>query len=404
MVLFEVPSNLVLRKFTPRKWMARIFFTWGIVVACHAAVTNRAGIYTVRFLLGVLEAGFFPGLTTQMCSWYRSDEYGKPIMWMFVSQSVSNIIGSLLVYGISYMDGIRGLSAWQWVFLLEGISTILFSGVIYALLPDWPRSDRSKSWLTPAEQEYLEVRLSENAPRTEDAAFRPIEIWETLKDPRVVVFTSCQFLLNVAGYGLSWQLPTIITSLGFAKLPANQLLNIPPAVAMIIGQLFVAWLMRRAWFVRPYINVFVCGATLVFYIVLCCPVGKGAIYASCVLGQGLYYTYFVSFWAWRSASLQGATGTAFALAAQTAIAQIGATVAPSVFPAKWAYNGYKKSFYICTACVGVAFITTLVTWYLTRTLEREVLQVRQQRIRSEKDNKIFDGEDVHVFDNRVTYT
>ncbi|CAK7202817.1 hypothetical protein SEUCBS139899_005544 [Sporothrix eucalyptigena] len=265
-----------------------------------------------------------------MCSWYRSDEYGKTIMWMFVSQSVSSIIGSLLVYGISYMDGIRGLSAWQWVFLIEGLVTIVFSGVIYVLLPDWPRSERSKSWLTLAEQEYLEASVS-----------------------------SCP-----AGYGLSWQLPTIITSLGFAKLPANKLLNNPPAVAKIIGQLFVALLLRHASFVRPYINVAICAATLIFYI---------------------------------------ATGTAFALAAQTAIAQVGATIAPLVFPAHWAYNGYKKSFYVCTACVSVAFMT-LITWYLTRHLEREVLQVRQERIHSEKQNKFFDGEDVHVFDNRVTYT
>lgn len=113
-VIFEVPSNLVLKKVTPRKWQTRIFLSWGVVVACHAAVQNKEGFYALRFLLGMMEAGFFPGLAAQMCSWYRTDEYGRPIMWMFTFQNLSGIIGSLLTYGISYMDGLRGLSAWRW--------------------------------------------------------------------------------------------------------------------------------------------------------------------------------------------------------------------------------------------------------------------------------------------------
>lgn len=113
-VIFEVPSNLVLKKATPRKWQTRIFLSWEVVVACHAAIENKEGFYALRFLLGMMEAGFFPGLAAQMCSWYRSDEYGRPIMWMFAFQNCSGIIGSLLTYGMSYMGGIRGLSAWRW--------------------------------------------------------------------------------------------------------------------------------------------------------------------------------------------------------------------------------------------------------------------------------------------------
>ncbi|KAH8892779.1 MFS general substrate transporter [Thozetella sp. PMI_491] len=324
MVLFEVPSNLVLKKVTPRKWQTRIFFTWGIVVVCHAAVSNKQGVYAVRFLLGALEAGFFPGLMTQMCSWYR-------------------IIGSLLVYGISYMDGVGNLSTRRWVYLLEGIITTLFAFVIYFYLPDYPKSTRSAKWLTPEEQEYLEVRLSENAPRSDESSFKLSEIVDSLKDPRIIFFTACQFFLNVAGYGFSWQLPTIVMSLGFATLPKNQLLLIPPAVATVIGQITVAWLLRRAYVVRPVLNLVICIGMLVFYNVLCFPVSAGATYT-------------------------------------TAMAQIGATVAPNVFPSAYAYNGYKISFYICTACVAAAFLTTLIAWYLARNLEYDVWQVRRKRI------------------------
>lgn len=98
LVLFEVSRNLLLKRLTPHKWMTRIFLTWGLIVACHAAIRNKASFYTLRFLLGALEAGFFPGLAAQMCAWYRSDEYSRPIMWMFAFQNCSGIIGSLLVY------------------------------------------------------------------------------------------------------------------------------------------------------------------------------------------------------------------------------------------------------------------------------------------------------------------
>jgi len=113
-IIFEVPSNLVLKKMTPRNWQARIFLSWGIVLACHAAVRNKEGLYAARFILGMCEAGFFPGITAQLCSWYRSDEMGKPIMWMFAFSNCSGIVGSIVAYGISYMNGLAGWSAWRW--------------------------------------------------------------------------------------------------------------------------------------------------------------------------------------------------------------------------------------------------------------------------------------------------
>jgi sugar phosphate permease len=231
-----------------------------------------------------------------MCSWYRSDEYAKPIMWMFAFQNCSGIVGSLLCFGISYMNGLAGLSGWRWVYIIEGIITVLFSAVIWFVLPDYPKSPRSSSWLTPEEQEYLELRLSENAPRTDDPFFNKEEVVASLKDPRIYGFTLSQFLLNIAGYGLSWQLPTITTSLGFAGLPRNQLLNIPPAAVTVIGIILAAWFLSKAYVVRPVFIQFLAAATLVFFIVLSVKVGTGATYAACILGMAFYFTFFVPFW------------------------------------------------------------------------------------------------------------
>ncbi|KAL2278350.1 hypothetical protein FJTKL_14459 [Diaporthe vaccinii] len=403
-VIFEVPSNLAFKKVTPRKWQTRIFLSWGIVVACHAAIRNKEGFYALRFLLGMTEAGFFPGLAAQMCSWYRSDEYGRPIMWMFAFQNCSGIIGSLLTYGISYMDGLQGLSAWRWVFLLEGLATISFSGVTYLVLPDYPKSPRSSSWLTPEEQEYLELRLPRNAPRTHDPVFSKDEIFASIKDPKIVGFTLSQFLLNIAGYGLSWQLPTITTPLGFAGLPRNQLLNIPPAAVTVRAIIGAAYFLRRAVIIRPLFIQLLTAGTLAFFIVLCLPVSRSATYAACVLGTAFYFTFFVPFWAWRSATLTGSTGTAFTLALQTSVAQVGGVIAPQVFPSKWAGDGYKKSFIVCSACVAAAAASNAWLWYLTRALEKEVQRVRRLRIEAERGGRVWAGADARISEEPVRST
>ncbi|KAL4903118.1 hypothetical protein BDW74DRAFT_179989 [Aspergillus multicolor] len=398
LVLFEVPSTLLLKRITPHKFMTRIFLTWGMIVACHAAIQNKAGFYSLRFLLGALEAGFFPGLAAQMCAWYRSDEYSRPMMFMFAFQNCSGIVGSLVVYGISYMDGVSGLSAWRWVFLLEGLVTIIFCPAIYFILPDYPTSPSSARWLAPEEQAYLEARLSSNAPRASDPNFSLPEIMQALKDPKMYLFTTCQFLLNIAGYGLSWQLPTITTSLGFAALPRNQLLNIPPAAATVIGIVLAARFMRYAIITRPLFCQILNGVALIFFIILCLSdfISPAGTYAACVLGMAFYYVYFIPFWAWRSASLVGATGTGFAIALQTALAQVGGIVAPQVFQDRYKGDGYRVSFIVCAVCCAGAMVSNQVLWFLSKDVERDVLLVRRERIKAEREGRVWVGDDVRV--------
>jgi MFS family permease len=110
-------------------------------------VTNKQGIYAARFFLGMMEAGLFPGLAAQLCSWYRSDEMGKPIMWMFGFQNCAGIVGSLIAYGVSYMNGLGGLSGWQWFVLdiLQATHTLLTSS-----LPGYISSKGFSPFFSPA--------------------------------------------------------------------------------------------------------------------------------------------------------------------------------------------------------------------------------------------------------------
>lgn len=199
----------------------------------------------------MFEAGMFPGVITTLTYWYRTDEFGRPMMWFFAISQVSGIVGSLLCYGISYMDGVRGLSAWRWVFIIEGCATILLGGVIFWILPDFPKSPRSRSWLTPREQEFIEARLPINTPTTSDKNFDGKEAWDTFKSPIIWVFTLIQLSMNLSLAGFNWYLPTIITDFGFVGLPANQLLNIPPVSAGVIGVIFSAWFIGKGYCWRP---------------------------------------------------------------------------------------------------------------------------------------------------------
>jgi len=301
-----------------------------------------------------------------------------------------------VAYGISYMNGLSGLSAWQWVYLLEGLFTILFAAVVYFVLPDYPKSPRSAKWLTPREQEYLELRLTDNAPRTHDPAFSKTEVLASLKNPRTYAFCLSQILMNLGGYGLSWQLPTVTTDLGFAGLPRNQLLNIPPAAASVLSIIFAGWFLSKAYTTRPVFIMFICAAALAFFVVLCTNVSRVATYIACIFGTMFYSVYFIPFWAWRSASLEGSTGTAFTLAFQSCIGQVGGVVGPQLFREKYAHNGYKVSFAICAAAIGASWVANCWTWYLTDANEKDVRAVRRHRIRANREGRVYAGDDVKL--------
>ncbi|KAL5450316.1 hypothetical protein PMIN05_001037 [Paraphaeosphaeria minitans] len=403
-IVFEAPSNLLLKKMSPHNWQARIFCTWGIITACHAAARTRNDLYAMRFLLGMFEAGMFPGVLAQYSSWYRTDEMGRIVTYYFCFSNVSGIVGALLTYGLSYMNGVAGLSAWRWVYLLEGLATILFSGCVWYYLPDYPKSPRSKRWFTEREMEFIETRLPENAPLTSDPDFSGKEIKSILGKSLIWSFMLSQTLVNLGGYALTWYLPTIITNLGFVGLPRNQLLLLPPCAAAILGLVISAWIMGRAWIVRPaYIMVLMSGMVVCFVLFFTITSSRVGIYIACILGTLFYQSYFPAFWAWRSATLSGSTGTAFTLGLQSGIAQLGGVVGPQLFQSKWAHNGYKTSFAIAASFMIAGWVSNMWTWWLTRNTEYDVMRVRRKANAARKRGEVEFGDDIRIFEERQFY-
>jgi ACS family tartrate transporter-like MFS transporter len=160
--LVEVPSNLALQRVGARRWIARIMITWGLVTACMGVVVGPYSFYLMRFILGAAEAGFFPGAILFLTYWLPNEYRARILATFTVSIPLATFLGSPLSVSLLELDGVLGLKGWQWLFVMEGIPTILLGIACLFVLTDKPRD---ASWLTDAQREWLVGRLEDEASR-----------------------------------------------------------------------------------------------------------------------------------------------------------------------------------------------------------------------------------------------
>ena len=211
--LFEVPSNVVLARVGARRWIARIMITWGIVSGLMAATTGPASFLTLRFLLGVAEAGFFPGIIFYLSNWFPATYRGRVISALFLAQPVSNALASIASGAILEMDGILGLKGWQWVFILESIPAVVLAFVVLRQMTDRPEQAK---WLDVDERTWLEAELE--AERKEVESRGTLNLWQALTDRRVMILSLIYLGMMTATYGITFFLPQIIKGFGLSNL------------------------------------------------------------------------------------------------------------------------------------------------------------------------------------------
>ena len=255
--LAEIPSNLILNKVGARRWIARILITWGIVSGLTAFVWNDWSFYGIRFLLGLAEAGFFPGVVLYLTWWFPS-YYRSRMMAMFYSAAViSLIIGPPIGGLLLQLDGMLGLCGWQWLFLLEALPPIIMCVVTWQLLTDRPAD---ATWLRPDQRAWLVERLA--SERAQREAIRKYSLGEAFYNPKVWLLTLAYFGHNVSNYGLMFFLPLIVKGLGVSTnwiglvsavpflfaLRGDELLGLAfrPSPASGPGTLAGAWLLCAA--------------------------------------------------------------------------------------------------------------------------------------------------------------
>src|SRR5271169_648073 len=151
--LCDLPSSLILRRVGTRLWIARIMISWGIVSACMVWMSSPRSFYLLRFLLGVAEAGFVPGMLLYLTFWFPSHERARAVAKFMTATSLAGVVGAPLSSALLKLDGVAGLSGWQWLFLFEGVPTVLLGVSVLFLLKDSPAH---VAWMTPAEKEWLD--------------------------------------------------------------------------------------------------------------------------------------------------------------------------------------------------------------------------------------------------------
>jgi MFS transporter, ACS family, tartrate transporter len=227
--LFEVPSNLVLYRTGARLWIARIMVTWGLAASAMMLVRTPWSFYLIRFLLGVAEAGFFPGIIFYLTYWYPARERARAYAWFLAAIPVCGVIGGPISGALLGLDGWLGLRGWQWLFLLEGIPSVLVGFAVLSLLPDRPSDAR---WLPPAERAWLEERLA--AERAEHVAPHGESLLRTLRNPVVWWLGLSYFLLVVGLYGFALWLPQLVKASGdFSNFEVGLITAIPYAAAAV---------------------------------------------------------------------------------------------------------------------------------------------------------------------------
>lgn len=285
-LLFEVPSNLVLKRFTPRRWIAFIAMGWGIVATLTGLASSYGSLLACRLLLGVFEAGLFPGLNVYLTFFYTKHELALRVGYLFVSAAVAGALGGLLAYGIGHLDGVQGMSGWRWILIIEGIPSCILGVVTFFALPN---DAQTAYFLNERERELMEARRGREYGNTASSQeFSRLDMMRAFKDWKVWAFSIAQFGVDTMLYGFSTFLPTIINDLGDWSIAEVQLLTVPCYFVGATAYMVTAFLSDRTQ--RRGIFCVIFGViSVIGYAVLLGDVPSGVHYFGCFLvAAGLY--------------------------------------------------------------------------------------------------------------------
>jgi ACS family tartrate transporter-like MFS transporter len=233
--LLEVPSNLILARVGARRWIARIMIGWGIVSACMMFVRTPTSFYALRFLLGVAEAGFFPGMILYLTYWFPAAERARALALFITSTAMAGVIGAPLSGLLLSLGGAAGLAGWQWLFLVEGIPAVLLGLLVLRVLPNGPAE---ASWLTGREKRWLLDRLDAERGATERR--HGLTLRQALTSGRVLAFGALYFCLAMGLYGIGFWLPQILKGLSGRSDLAIGLLTAVPYLIGAVGMVLIA--------------------------------------------------------------------------------------------------------------------------------------------------------------------
>jgi MFS family permease len=369
-VLFEIPSNIVLKRLKPHVWLSICMFGFGLVTICQGLVQNYGGLLTTRFFLGVFESGMFPGSFYLIGMWYKRHEAQKRYTFFFASTTLAGAFGGLLASAIGKMDGIQGYAGWRWIFILEGILTCVISFAWFFILPDFPENAK---WLSEDEREYVKLRLQEDQGKA--AIERRITFRDVLncfRDYKFFLGGLMYFGLIVPAYGYAYFAPSIIQTYGFSKIQ-TQLFSVPPWAAAFGFSMLVAtfsdFFRHRFLFAIIPICISITGFAMLTTIHYSHHVEYGALF---LITCGTYSAMPIIV-CWFTMNLGGHHRRAVGSAWQIAFGNIGGIIATYSFQKSDAKHFYKTGYSICLGFICLSALSCLLYAFacLTQNRNRE---------------------------------
>ena len=356
--LFEVPSNLILYRVGVRVWIARVMVTWGIVSACSAFVTGPHSFYALRFLLGVAEAGFFPGIILYLSLWFPLRYRAIAAAAFMAAAPISTAIGSPISGALMELPQFAGLSNWQWLYLIEAAPAVVLGFVVLKALTDKPED---ATWLAAEERDWLVGRLKSERTAAAMHGDGLTGVWRTLCDLRVLALSLIYLGTSAGLYTLGLWAPLILRQYKFSSLETGWI-NAVPSVVAVVGMTLWARhsdrTLERTWHV-----VIPCAAACLGFVWAgATHTAMGVILALVVVNVGISAAK-APLWAMASSFLSGA-GAAAGIAMINSIGNLGGFIGPYIIGwIKGKTGSYTGGLYVVGGTLALsAVLTLLMSW------------------------------------------
>jgi ACS family tartrate transporter-like MFS transporter len=319
---FQLPSNLVLEKFGVRRWISGLMITWGVISCLMIFIRGPVSFYGMRFLLGAAEAGFFPGMILYMKRWFPANARARAVAWFMMANPIAGIVGSPVSGALLGLNG-KGLSGWQWMFLMEGIPAILLGAAVFWALADNPREAH---WLKGDERVWLLARLA--LEQEAESSLEKENLGQVLISPRIWMLSMVYFGVPTTMYGVTLWLPSVIRSLSSLSYFMTGLVSTLPflatAIAMVLVGMHSDRTGERRWHtaIPAFVGAIALGAagyaSSAVVIVAC--IGLGLVCAESMVGP---------FWAMATSRMAGVSAAA-GIAVINSVANLGGYFGPDI--------------------------------------------------------------------------
>ncbi|GJJ75758.1 MFS transporter, ACS family, allantoate permease [Entomortierella parvispora] len=359
-VIFEIPSNILLKKIGPRKWITIIMIFWGTIMMSMAAVTNAAGLLAARFFLGLTESGLFPGSVYLISLWYTRSEQALRNGLFFSTATMAGAFGGVLAYGIAQMEGVRGLHGWQWIFILEGLPTVLLTIVVFFYLPDFPAT---APFLNQEEKELADRRLVIDAGPATQTEFSWKQFRSVFVDWKVYMHMITYILSATPLYSLSLFLPSIVQGFNFSPL-TTQAMTAPAYVIACLFTILCAFSSDR-FRERGIHYAFPTVIGCLGYILLIVTKDSHVVnrYVSLTVAASGVFAAVPPMLSWFTTNIGGHTKRGVATAAIISFGNIGGAIGGQIYRASDAADGYVRGHTICAVMMGLSAVLVMIMKY-----------------------------------------